>query len=71
MGDTDALKIAKKNVKRAQKAIAKEQKRQEKVREGTPPGGRQTRGSLTPIADPPIADAPIADPPISPAHNSG
>jgi hypothetical protein len=37
MGDTDALKIAKKNVKRAQKAIAKEQKRQEKVREGTPP----------------------------------
>lgn len=33
MGDTDPLKIAKKNVKRAQKAIAKEQKRQEKVQE--------------------------------------
>jgi hypothetical protein len=34
MGDNDRLKIAKKNMKRAQKAIAKEQKRHEKVRDG-------------------------------------
>jgi hypothetical protein len=33
MGDKDALKIAKKNMKRAQKVVAKEQKRHEKVRE--------------------------------------
>lgn len=33
MGVKDPLKIAKKNMKRANKAIGKEQKRQEKVRE--------------------------------------
>jgi len=35
MGDKDALKLVKKNMKRAQKAIAKEQKRQAKVRGAT------------------------------------
>jgi hypothetical protein len=33
MGDKDALKLVKKNMKRARKAIAKEQKRQAKVRD--------------------------------------
>jgi hypothetical protein len=35
MGDKDALKLVKKNMKRAQKAIAKEQKRHAKVRDDT------------------------------------